>query len=171
MLARLGLGSVLRRLAESRSPVLLALADGAQVRGGVGRIGADFVEVLVERPDPGSRGPAGADVVPLAAVAAAARRVRRIRRRADSSSETWPARRCCSRCSWVWSYIRWMNASSSVDLDPPLTAAAQLDGAQLLALDERRDLGQGGVEDLGDVGEREEPGAGHAASVPRTAES
>ena len=70
VLARLGLGSVLRRLAESRSPVLLALTDGAQVRGGVGRIGADFVEVRVERAEPGDRGPVGADVVPLAAVAA-----------------------------------------------------------------------------------------------------
>jgi hypothetical protein len=70
VLARLGLGSVLRRLAESRSPVLLALTDGAQVRGGVGRIGADFVEVLVERSEPGTRAAVGPDVMPLAAVAA-----------------------------------------------------------------------------------------------------
>jgi hypothetical protein len=70
VLARLGIASVLRRLAEARGPVLLALTDGAQVRGGVGRIGADFVEVRVERPEPGTRRPAGAEVVPLAAVAA-----------------------------------------------------------------------------------------------------
>ena len=70
VLARLGLGSVLRRLAESRRPVLLALTDGAQVRGGVGRIGADFVEVIVEGPGPGARAAAGTDLVPLAAVAA-----------------------------------------------------------------------------------------------------
>ena len=60
--ARLGLGSVLRRLAESRQPVVLVRSDGGQVRGRVGRVGADFVEMVAE--------PDGLEVVPLLAVAA-----------------------------------------------------------------------------------------------------
>ena len=66
VVARLGLGSVLRRLAESREPTVLALADGTQVRGRVGRIGADFVEVLGDQ----RAGAAEADLVALSAVAA-----------------------------------------------------------------------------------------------------
>ncbi len=64
IVARLGLGSVLRRLAESRVPVQLALADGSQARGRVGRIGADFVEVLDETVDGASC------LVPWSAIAA-----------------------------------------------------------------------------------------------------
>jgi hypothetical protein len=44
--ARLGVGSALRRLAESREPVLLAHVDGTTVRGRLRRVGADFVEVV-----------------------------------------------------------------------------------------------------------------------------
>ena len=61
-LARLGLGSVLRRMAEEPEDVVLALRDGEARRGLLRRVGADFVEL------------AGADgsteVVPFSAVAA-----------------------------------------------------------------------------------------------------
>ncbi len=46
--ARLGTGSALRRLAESREPVLLTRLDGTATRGRLRRVGADFVEVLPE---------------------------------------------------------------------------------------------------------------------------
>jgi len=60
--ARLGLRSVLRRLAESREVVLVVRSDGGQVRGRVGRVGADFVEMVAE--------PDALEVVPLRALAA-----------------------------------------------------------------------------------------------------
>ena len=60
--ARLGVGSVLRRLAEARDVVVLLLVEGDPVRGQVGRVGADFVELV--------RGGGELEVVPLAAVAA-----------------------------------------------------------------------------------------------------
>jgi hypothetical protein len=41
----LGLGSALRRLAESRARCLVHLADGAQHEAVVLRVGQDFVEV------------------------------------------------------------------------------------------------------------------------------
>ncbi len=44
-LQRLGLGSALRRLAESRARCLVHLADGAQHEAVVLRVGQDFVEV------------------------------------------------------------------------------------------------------------------------------
>jgi hypothetical protein len=44
-LHRLGLGSALRRLAESRARCLVHLADGAQHEAVVLRVGQDFVEV------------------------------------------------------------------------------------------------------------------------------
>jgi hypothetical protein len=44
--SRLGLGSALRGLAEERLPVRLLRLDGSQLRGLLGRVGADFVEVL-----------------------------------------------------------------------------------------------------------------------------
>jgi hypothetical protein len=43
--ARLGLGSVLRGLAESRAETLLHRTDGSTLQGVLGRVGADFVEV------------------------------------------------------------------------------------------------------------------------------
>lgn len=60
VLARLGLASALRRLAEERATCVVHLRDGSRVEGGVLRVGADFVEVA------GSR----AEVVALAALAA-----------------------------------------------------------------------------------------------------
>jgi len=60
--ARLGLGSVLRRLMESREPVVLVRSDGVRVRGRVARAGADFVEIVSEAD--------GLEVVALRALAA-----------------------------------------------------------------------------------------------------
>jgi hypothetical protein len=60
--ARLGLGSVLRRLAEQRDTVQLVRVDGERRNGRLGRIGADFLELV--SPD------AGVEVVPMTAVAA-----------------------------------------------------------------------------------------------------
>jgi hypothetical protein len=45
--ARLGIGSPLRLLAESRSDVAVHLTDGSVTQGRVLRVGADFVEVAV----------------------------------------------------------------------------------------------------------------------------
>ena len=44
--ARLGLGSALRRLAEGREECRLRLRDGTAYDAHLGRVGADFVEVL-----------------------------------------------------------------------------------------------------------------------------
>jgi hypothetical protein len=43
--ARLGLGSALHRLASQGREVVVELVTGRSVRGRLGRIGADFVEV------------------------------------------------------------------------------------------------------------------------------
>jgi hypothetical protein len=61
-LARLGFGSVLRRLAEEPEAVILVLLDGEARRGPLRRVGADFVEVT------GTEG--GVELVPFSAVAA-----------------------------------------------------------------------------------------------------
>jgi hypothetical protein len=63
--ARLGLGSVLRSLAETQDPVLLVRTDGERRQGRVGRVGKDFLELV----DDGG----GTEVVPFTAVAAARR--------------------------------------------------------------------------------------------------
>jgi hypothetical protein len=47
VVARLGLGSVLRRVAESRSAVFVHRLDGGVVHGQVDRVGADFLEMTV----------------------------------------------------------------------------------------------------------------------------
>lgn len=44
-LTRLGLGSALRGLSDSRAPVVLVHVDGSRTQGQLGRVGADFVEV------------------------------------------------------------------------------------------------------------------------------
>ncbi len=72
--AALGLGSVLRRLAEAGRPVDLVLLDGSRLTGVLQRVGGDFVEVA-----PLGAGRAGAPVavpvvVPVAAVALLQRR-------------------------------------------------------------------------------------------------
>lgn len=64
--ARLGLGSVLRRTAESRRPITLARRDGERLSGLLGRVGADFVEIAADSSGPGRR----VEIVPLAAVVA-----------------------------------------------------------------------------------------------------
>jgi hypothetical protein len=61
-LARLGLGSVLRRMAEEPEDVVLALLDGEARRGLLRRVGSDFVELA------GADG--GTEVVPFSALAA-----------------------------------------------------------------------------------------------------
>jgi hypothetical protein len=61
-LSRLGLGSVLRGLAEGPDDVVLLLVDGGARRGVPRRVGSDFVEMV------GADG--GAEVVPFSAVAA-----------------------------------------------------------------------------------------------------
>lgn len=72
--ARLGIGSVLRSVAEERAPVLLVDRDGARRTGRVGRVGADFLELggpAGSSGSPGgSHGPDGPEVVPVAALAA-----------------------------------------------------------------------------------------------------
>lgn len=60
--ARLGLGSVLRRLSEQRDPVVVVSRDGDRRSGTVARVGADFLELV---PADG-----GAEVLPLGAVVA-----------------------------------------------------------------------------------------------------
>jgi hypothetical protein len=45
VLARLGLGSALRALAEDAGECLVHLRDGQRVEGRLGRVGADFVEL------------------------------------------------------------------------------------------------------------------------------
>ena len=59
--ARLGLGSALRGLAEDRADVVLHRLDGQVLRGLLGRVGLDFLEV---------GGRARVDVVPFTAMAA-----------------------------------------------------------------------------------------------------
>jgi hypothetical protein len=74
VVTRLGLGSVLRRVAESRKPVVLTHLDGQQTQGMLLRVGADFVEVAAGREaprrQPRGRHPGEPDLVPFAALAA-----------------------------------------------------------------------------------------------------
>lgn len=65
--ARLGLASVLRGVAEARCETVLHRVDGSTLRGGLARVGADFVEV-VELGE--ARDAARVDVVPFEALAA-----------------------------------------------------------------------------------------------------
>jgi hypothetical protein len=69
--ARLGLGSALRGLAGGRAEVLVHRVDGSTARGLLGRVGRDFVELLVN--DETGDGPAGRGhlaVLPFATLAA-----------------------------------------------------------------------------------------------------
>ncbi len=61
-LSRLRLGSVLRGLSDEAEPVVVVLLDGEVRRAALGRVGADFVEVVAAD--------GGAEVVPFSAVAA-----------------------------------------------------------------------------------------------------
>ena len=56
VVARLGLGSVLRRVAESRSAVFVHRLDGGVVHGQADRVGADFLEVSVGESPTGGNG-------------------------------------------------------------------------------------------------------------------
>ena len=73
--SRVGLGAALRSVAESRAAVVLHDVAGASLRGQLGRVGADFVELWVAPDGAGwSPGPAGrVEVLPFAAVAAVRR--------------------------------------------------------------------------------------------------
>jgi hypothetical protein len=73
--ARVGLGSALRGVAESRAAVVLHRIDGGSVRGQLRRVGADFVELWVsEHAEAWTPGPEGhVEVVPFVAVAAVRR--------------------------------------------------------------------------------------------------
>jgi hypothetical protein len=62
---RLGLGSVLRQAAESGDPVAVVRRDGTVRQGTLGRVGADFVELL----DAGA-----VEVVPFSGIAVVRRR-------------------------------------------------------------------------------------------------
>lgn len=70
--ARLGIGSVLRGLAEADAPVVVHQLDGSSCAGVLRRVGADFVELAGVRPDAGPDAglDAGLDVVSLRWVAA-----------------------------------------------------------------------------------------------------
>jgi hypothetical protein len=63
--ARLGLGSVLRGVAEARTETVLHRVDGSTLRGGLARVGADFMEVVAAGDDRGR-----VEVVPFGALAA-----------------------------------------------------------------------------------------------------
>jgi hypothetical protein len=63
--ARLGLGSALRGVAETRTETVVHRVDGSMLRGALGRVGGDFVEVVGAGD---ARGPV--DVVPFDALAA-----------------------------------------------------------------------------------------------------
>ena len=67
--ARLGLGSVLRGVAEEQGPVTLVHADGERRQGRVVRVGKDFLELRRED--------GGVEVVPFSALAALRRGARR----------------------------------------------------------------------------------------------
>ncbi len=72
VLARLGLGSALRHVAESGAVVVLDCVDGSRRRGTLVRVGADFVEVAggEEPATPHREGDPGRCVLPFAALAA-----------------------------------------------------------------------------------------------------
>ena len=67
--ARLGLGSVLRGLGEARAETVLHRTDGTLSRGRLGRVGADFVELVVPG-DADGYVDGVPDVVPFATLAA-----------------------------------------------------------------------------------------------------
>jgi hypothetical protein len=68
--ARLGLGSVLRSVAEDAAPVVVHRVGGATRRARVRRVGRDFVELGPDEPAPAGPVADQLEVVPFAAVAA-----------------------------------------------------------------------------------------------------
>jgi hypothetical protein len=71
--SRVGLGSVLRSIAESRAPVVVHHIEGASVRGRLRRVGADFVELWTGEDAGRESGPEGWLVIPFGSVAAVRR--------------------------------------------------------------------------------------------------
>jgi hypothetical protein len=75
--ARLGLASMLRRVAADRSLVAITCADGRTVAGRLQRVGADFVEMTAAQPDgPGGglgRAPGAGALLAFAAITMARR--------------------------------------------------------------------------------------------------
>lgn len=67
--ARLGFGSALRKVAETRAEMLVHRSEGPVLRCVLGRVGRDFVEVQVAR-DPGEGARGYVEAVPFAAIAA-----------------------------------------------------------------------------------------------------
>jgi hypothetical protein len=69
VVTRLGLGSVLREVAQTGSVAVVHHIDGAQTRGRLGRVGADFAELhhAVHDHEGGS---GEVDVVPFGLIAA-----------------------------------------------------------------------------------------------------
>jgi hypothetical protein len=63
--ASLGIGSALRGVQDGRGEAVLHRVDGSAVRGALGRVGADFVEVRT-----GEQGAGRIEVVPFATLAA-----------------------------------------------------------------------------------------------------
>ena len=68
--ARLGLTSVLRGVAETRSAVVVHHLDATSQRGLLGRTGADFVELVVGDDAAATRAAGEVEVVPFASLAA-----------------------------------------------------------------------------------------------------
>jgi hypothetical protein len=62
---RLGMGSILREVGEEEDTVTLVRADGELRRGRIGRVGADFLELVIDS--------AIVEVVPFSAVSAVRR--------------------------------------------------------------------------------------------------
>jgi hypothetical protein len=73
--ARLGLASVLRRLARNRSPVRLYLTDGTTTHATIDRVGSDFLDAALHAPGEFRRPDAvrGTTLVRLDALAAVSR--------------------------------------------------------------------------------------------------
>ena len=147
---------------------VLHRVDGSRSAGLLGRVGRDFVEVLVARAT-GRR----------AAVTSRCCRSRRWRRCGPGEPAQLADVAGLDRVLGLASDSAYMRGDVLLQLDrldAVLLAAADLDVAQLAGLHERPDLGDGGGQDLGDVGQRQEPAAGtrpacwtcsHYASVCR----
>jgi hypothetical protein len=69
VVTRLGLGSVLREVAQAGSVAVVHHVDGGQTRGRLGRVGADFAELHPAVHDHES-GSGEVDVVPFRLIAA-----------------------------------------------------------------------------------------------------
>jgi CubicO group peptidase (beta-lactamase class C family) len=102
--------------------------------------------------------------------------------RAIGAAQTVPDRRPMAEGTWfdlasltkvifTTPRILELAATGRIDLDAPLTTAADLDGDQLLAPDQRIGLRPGHVEDLRDVVEGQEARCGHRCVSVRRPQS